>query len=83
MILSDAFCWFAEEWSEAWSDSMSPPSLKMIQRDKYRRIKGEIVWVALKAPAKAIEEKECGKYISTRTLGTHSITQLNKNCVYN
>lgn len=62
---------------------MSPPSLKMIQRDKYRRIKGEIVRVALKAPAKAIEEKECGKYISTRTLGTHSITQLNKNCVYN
>lgn len=39
--------------------------------------------MALKAPAKAIEEKESGKYISTRTLGTHSITQLNKNCVYN
>lgn len=42
MILSDAFCWFAEEWSEAWSDSMSLPSLKMIPRDKYRSIKGRL-----------------------------------------
>lgn len=80
MILSDAFCW-GVEWGVNW---LNEPTIAQDDTERYiSPYEGEIVWVALKAPAKAIEEKESGKYISTCTLGTHSITELNKNCVYN
>lgn len=38
-----------------------------------------------KPPVEELEtvSKKTGKYISIHTLSTHSITQLNKNCVYN
>lgn len=72
MILSDAFCWFAEEWSEAWSDSMSLPSPEMIWRDKCRRIGGGDCMTGVKSSCQG-NWRQCERKRANTFLYAHSV----------